>query len=157
MEVYLWMEVTKLGSFFFLFEFQERMWWKRNPGCVRADRRGAPCVLYFCDGNPCFGVRGENRFSTARSRCCFGLIRKEERKMNNSKGLLKMVVLSMLVALGVVISPLLRVEGMCPMAHFINIVCSVFLGPWYSLLCAVLIGVIRMLTMVPKKQSIQYW
>ena len=67
--------------------------------------------------------------------------------MNNSKGLLKMVVLSMLVALGVVISPLLRVEGMCPMAHFINIVCSVFLGPWYSLLCAVLIGVIRMLTM----------
>ena len=67
--------------------------------------------------------------------------------MNNSKGLLKMVVLSMLVALGVVISPLLRVEGMCPMAHFINIVCSVFLGPWYSLICAVLIGVIRMLAM----------
>ena len=50
----------------------------------------------------------------------------------------------MLVALGVVISPLLRVEGMCPMAHFINIVCSVFLGPWYSLLCATLIGIIRM-------------
>ena len=56
------------------------------------------------------------------------------------KGLLKMVVLSMLVALGVVISPILRVEGMCPMAHFINIVCSVFLGPWYSLLCATLIA-----------------
>ena len=63
------------------------------------------------------------------------------------KGLLKMVVLSMLVALGVVISPILRVEGMCPMAHFINIVCSVFLGPWYSLLCATLIGIIRMITM----------
>ena len=62
-------------------------------------------------------------------------------------GLLKMVVLSMLVALGVVISPILRVEGMCPMAHFINIVCSVFLGPWYSLLCATLIGIIRMITM----------
>ena len=53
----------------------------------------------------------------------------------------------MLVALGVVISPILRVEGMCPMAHFINIVCSVFLGPWYSLLCATLIGIIRMITM----------
>lgn len=64
--------------------------------------------------------------------------------MKNSKGLLKMVVLAMLVALGVVISPLLRVEGMCPMAHFINIVCSVLLGPWYSLLCATLIGIIRM-------------
>lgn len=67
--------------------------------------------------------------------------------MKNSKGLLKMIMLSMLVAVGVVISPLLRVEGMCPMAHFINIVCSVFLGPWYSLLCATLIGIIRMITM----------
>ena len=67
--------------------------------------------------------------------------------MTNSKKLLKLIVLSMLVALGVVISPILRVEGMCPMAHFINIVCSVFLGPWYSLLCATLIGIIRMATM----------
>ena len=58
-----------------------------------------------------------------------------------------MITLSMLIALGVVISPILRVEGMCPMAHFINIVCSVFLGPWYSLLCATLIGIIRMATM----------
>ena len=61
-----------------------------------------------------------------------------------SKNVFKMVVLSMLVALGVVISPILRVEGMCPMAHFINIVCSVLLGPGYSLLCAFLIGIIRM-------------
>ena len=67
--------------------------------------------------------------------------------MRNSKGILKMIVLSMLVALGVVISPILRFEGMCPMAHFINIVCSVLLGPWYSLLCATLIGIIRMAVM----------
>ena len=67
--------------------------------------------------------------------------------MKNSKSLLKMIVLAMLIAIGVVISPILRVEGMCPMAHFINIVCSVFLGPWYSLLCATLIGIIRMVTM----------
>ena len=64
--------------------------------------------------------------------------------MKNKEKLLKLVTLAMLVALGVVISPILRVEGMCPMAHFINIVCSVLLGPWYSLLCATLIGVIRM-------------
>lgn len=64
--------------------------------------------------------------------------------MKTSKKLLKMLVLSMLVALGVVISPVLRFEGMCPMAHLINIVCSVLLGPWYSLLCAALIGIIRM-------------
>ena len=60
---------------------------------------------------------------------------------------LKPVVLALLIALGVVISPILRVEGMCPMAHLINIICSVLLGPWYSLLCATLIGIIRMLTM----------
>lgn len=64
--------------------------------------------------------------------------------MRKSQVTLKTVVLAMLVAVGVVISPLLRVEGMCPMAHFINILCSVLLGPWYSLLCAVLIGIIRM-------------
>lgn len=67
--------------------------------------------------------------------------------MKNSKQLLRLVVLSVTVALGVVVSPILRVEGMCPMAHFINIVCSVLLGPWYSLLCAVTIGVIRMIVM----------
>ncbi len=71
----------------------------------------------------------------------------EDLSMKNSKSVLKMTVLSMLVALGTVISPILRVEGMCPMAHFINIVCSVFLGPWCSLLCAALIGIIRMATM----------
>lgn len=67
--------------------------------------------------------------------------------MKISKKLLKMLVLSLMIALGVVISPILRVEGMCPMAHFINIVCSVLLGPWYSLTCAVIIGIIRMMTM----------
>ena len=69
------------------------------------------------------------------------------RDIMKNKNVLKMTVLSMLVALGVVISPILRVEGMCPMAHLINIVCSVLLGPWYSLLCATLIGIIRMAVM----------
>jgi len=55
--------------------------------------------------------------------------------------------MSMLIALGVVISPILRIEGMCPMAHLINITCAVLLGPWYALLCAALIGIIRMLLM----------
>ena len=58
-----------------------------------------------------------------------------------------MIFLSMLVGLGVVISPILRIEGMCPMAHLINITCSVFMGPWYSLLCASLIGILRMVLM----------
>ena len=53
----------------------------------------------------------------------------------------------MFIALGVVISPILRVEGMCPMAHLINITCAVFMGPVYAVVCAMLIGVIRMTVM----------
>ena len=49
--------------------------------------------------------------------------------MNNQSKVLKTVFLSIMVAIGVVISPILRIEGMCPTAHLINIVCSVFLGP----------------------------
>lgn len=64
-----------------------------------------------------------------------------------NKRILKLVFLAMLVAVGVVISPILRVEGMCPMAHFINVTCAVFLGPWYALGCATAIGIIRMVTM----------
>ena len=48
---------------------------------------------------------------------------------------LRMVMLAMMVAIGVVISPILR------------IVCAVLMGPWYSLLCATMIGVIRMMFM----------
>lgn len=53
----------------------------------------------------------------------------------------------MMVAIGVVISPILRIEGFCPTAHFVNITCSVFLGPWYSLLNACLIAFLRMTLM----------
>ena len=67
--------------------------------------------------------------------------------MKKSNWLLRMVMLAMFVALGVVISPILRIEGMCPMAHLINITCAVFMGPAYAFLCAVLIGVIRMMIM----------
>ncbi|KAE9632952.1 energy coupling factor transporter S component ThiW [Defluviitalea raffinosedens] len=67
--------------------------------------------------------------------------------MQKSSKMLRSTMLTMMVAMGVVISPLLRVEGLCPMAHFINVVCAVFLGPWYALASAVMIGVIRMLFM----------
>lgn len=64
--------------------------------------------------------------------------------MNRTQKLTKMIFLAMMVAVGVVISPILRVEGMCPMAHFINVACAVLLGPWYALICAGTIGIIRM-------------
>ena len=65
----------------------------------------------------------------------------------NKKNMLKLTMLAMMVAIGVVISPILRIEGMCPTAHLVNIVCSVLLGPGYALLCATLIGIIRMTLM----------
>lgn len=68
-------------------------------------------------------------------------------KLMSHESIMRLTTLAMLIALGVLISPLLRVEGMCPMAHLINIVCSVLLGPWYSLLCATVIGIIRMASM----------
>lgn len=64
--------------------------------------------------------------------------------MSNSKQLKRFVLLAMLVAIGVVISPILRFHGFAPMQHFINVVCSVLLGPWYSLGCALMIGLLRM-------------
>lgn len=67
--------------------------------------------------------------------------------MTKNKKLLKMIFMAMIIAVGVIISPILRVEGMCPMAHFINIICAVMLGPYYALLCAILIGIIRMCIM----------
>lgn len=67
--------------------------------------------------------------------------------MEKDQKIRRLVLLAMLIGLGVVISPILRIEGMCPMAHLINIVCAVLMGPWYALLCATLIGIIRMTLM----------
>jgi len=60
---------------------------------------------------------------------------------------LRLVFMGILIAVGVVISPILRVEGMCPMAHLINVTAAVFLGPVGAFVCALLIGVIRMIVM----------
>lgn len=57
----------------------------------------------------------------------------------------KLMLLALLVAIGFVLSPILRVPGMAPMQHFINVVTAVLLGPWYALLGAVTIAMLRML------------
>ena len=67
--------------------------------------------------------------------------------MDSHTKLLRLVFMGMMIALGVVISPILRVEGMCPMAHLINITCAVLLGPMEAFVCAMLIGIIRMVAM----------
>lgn len=67
--------------------------------------------------------------------------------MSKQNQIFKSVFFAMMVAIGVVISPILRVEGMCPMAHLINITMAVLMGPWYSFGCAVTIGILRMALM----------
>ena len=68
----------------------------------------------------------------------------EGRFRRTSSQLLKLVMLAMFTAIGVVISPILRFEGFAPTAHLVNVVCAVFMGPWYALANAVATGVIRM-------------
>ncbi len=57
---------------------------------------------------------------------------------------LKLTTVGILAALGFVLSPILRVPGMAPMQHFINVICAVLVGPWYALLCAIIIAAMRM-------------
>ncbi len=59
----------------------------------------------------------------------------------------KLVLLSFLVAIGFVLSPILRVPGMAPMQHFINVVTAVLLGPEYAVLGACMIAALRMMLM----------
>lgn len=64
--------------------------------------------------------------------------------INNHTKVMKLTFMAMMVALGVIISPILRVEGMCPMAHLINVTCAVFTGPYYGFLTALIISILRM-------------
>ena len=64
--------------------------------------------------------------------------------MRTQTNVKKMAILAMMVALGVILSPILRVPGMAPMQHFINVLVAVLLGPWYALACAILISILRM-------------
>lgn len=57
----------------------------------------------------------------------------------------KLVLLSFLVASGFVLSPILRVPGMAPMQHFINVVTAVLLGKNYAVLGACMIAALRMM------------
>ena len=50
--------------------------------------------------------------------------------MRSSKGILKMVVISMMIAIEVAISPILRVEGMCPDGTLCKCCVCVFFRSW---------------------------
>lgn len=59
----------------------------------------------------------------------------------------RMVFKAILIAIGVVISPIFRVVGFAPMQHVINVIGAVFLFPTENFTVALLIGIIRMFTM----------
>ncbi|MEO1768977.1 thiW protein [Enterococcus sp. 665A] len=56
-----------------------------------------------------------------------------------------MMLLAMMIALDVVLSPLFRVEGMAPMSSVMNVLAGGLLGPLYGTLMALCCGIIRML------------
>ncbi|WP_208559844.1 energy coupling factor transporter S component ThiW [Marinilactibacillus kalidii] len=55
------------------------------------------------------------------------------------------MLLSLMIALDVVLSPLMRIEGMAPMSSVMNIIAGVLLGPLYGTMMALICGLIRML------------
>ncbi|GEP75594.1 energy coupling factor transporter S component ThiW [Weissella thailandensis] len=59
----------------------------------------------------------------------------------------KITYLAVMVALDVVLSPILRIEGMAPMSSVINILAGVLMGPLYATIMAICCGIIRMMMM----------
>ncbi len=57
----------------------------------------------------------------------------------------KLIVLALMVALDVVLSPLFRIEGMAPMSSVMNVIGVVLMGPLYGTMMALTCGILRML------------
>ena len=71
----------------------------------------------------------------------------EEGKMKtNQLQIHKLTVLSMMIALDVVLTPIFRVEGMAPMSSVVNILAGTIMGPVYALVMATVTAFIRMTT-----------
>ena len=58
----------------------------------------------------------------------------------------KLTVLSMMIALDVVLTPIFRIEGMAPMSSVVNILAGTIMGPAYALVMATVTALIRMTT-----------
>lgn len=57
----------------------------------------------------------------------------------------RLLIVSMMIALDVVLSPLFRIEGMAPMSSLMNVIGGVLMGPFYGTVMALVCGLIRML------------
>lgn len=58
----------------------------------------------------------------------------------------KLTILSMMIALDVVLTPIFRIEGMAPMSSVVNILAGIMMGPVYALAMATVTAFIRMTT-----------
>ncbi|MDQ0223376.1 energy coupling factor transporter S component ThiW [Streptococcus moroccensis] len=67
--------------------------------------------------------------------------------MTNNKQLYKWLILTVMVSLDVVLSPILRIEGMAPMSSVVNIVAAMLMRPLYTGLMALFCGILRMTLM----------
>lgn len=63
----------------------------------------------------------------------------------DTKRIKKMVILAIMVALDVVLSPLMRIEGMAPMSSTMNVIAGLLMGPKYTVAMAFLCGILRMM------------
>ena len=54
----------------------------------------------------------------------------------------RVTLLALMIAMDVVLSPLMRIEGMAPMSSVMNIIAGVLLGPLYGTLMALVCGLI---------------
>jgi energy coupling factor transporter S component ThiW len=64
---------------------------------------------------------------------------------NKEINLKKLVFASLLVCMGYVLNTFIWIPGMAPFQHFINVTAAVFLGPAWAFLCALTIGLLRMI------------
>lgn len=58
--------------------------------------------------------------------------------------IVKLIVLALMVALDVVLSPLFRIEGMAPMSSVMNVIAAMLMGPVYATAMALICAIIRM-------------
>ncbi len=64
---------------------------------------------------------------------------------NKEINLKKQIFTALLIGMGYVLSTFVVFPSMAPFQHFINVIAAVFLGPYWSFLCALIIGLLRMI------------
>ena len=65
--------------------------------------------------------------------------------LNSTLKLKKLIILALMIALDVVLSPLFRIEGMAPMSSVMNVLGVALMGPFYGTAMALLCALLRIL------------